>query len=271
MGTPIQTHAVTKVLETTGYQHIQMLTWYKFDQQLAGPVFRMTSATEVALVAYWGNVKQDARGMFNMPTNPTSRHNVVLGPGKRVLSKNTLGQATNVHEKPDYLSEYIINWFSNMDAWIMVAGFGAGGDLRGILNASRNVVGIENDPKQYAATTGILRNYAPKSDLSMVLTYEQLSFVSRNFERLKTYDKMEGTENECYQCSTTHPGDGHQCQTCGSIVCLNCHPTSASACKDCLKAGLGVVAAVSGNDLEAEEGKTSPVEGEAEALEGGSA
>ena len=90
---PSQTHVVTKVLETTGYQHIQMLTWYKFDQQLAGPVFRMTSATEVALVAYWGNAKQDARGMFNMPTNPTSRHNVVLGPGKRVLSKNSLGLA----------------------------------------------------------------------------------------------------------------------------------------------------------------------------------
>ena len=132
-------------------------------------------------------------------------------------------------------------------------------------------MGIENDPKQYAATHGLLRNYGPKSDLSMVLTYEQLSFVSRNFERLKTYDKMEGTENECYQCSTTYPGDGHQCQTCGSIVCLNCHPTSAPACKDCLKAGLVVVEAVFGNALEAEEGKTSPVDGEAEALEGGSA
>ena len=54
-------------------------------------------------------------------------------------------------------------------------------------------------------------------------------------------------------------------------MCPNCHPPSAPACKECLKAGLGVVEVVSGNDLEAEEGKTSPVDGEAEALEGGSA
>ena len=106
-----------------------------------------------------------------------------------------------------------------MDAWIMVAGFGAGG----------------------------------------------------NYERLKTYDKIEGNENECYQCGTTYPGDGPTCQTCGSIVCHNCHPPSTSACKDCLKAGLGVVEAVSGHGLEAEEGKTSNVDGDAEVLEGGAA
>ena len=54
-------------------------------------------------------------------------------------------------------------------------------------------------------------------------------------------------------------------------MCPNCHPLSAPACKECLKAGLGVVEAVSGHGLEAEEGKTSNVDDDAEAQEGGAA
>ena len=44
--------------------------------------------------------------------------------------------------------------------WIYV-GFEPGGDVRGALNAGLNVVAIENDPDQYAATVSNMRLFVP--------------------------------------------------------------------------------------------------------------
>ena len=186
---PNQVTLMTKCMEAAGYRNLQMLYWYKDDINMSGPVFRMNSAVEVAIVGYYGNVKAESRGAFNLPVNPVMRHNMIIGPSKRNLSKNAKGEPINIHEKPDYLSEFIIPWFSNIDQWVLVAGFGAGGDVRGILNADRNVCAIEKDPVQYATTSGLLRKHVPKADVSMVVTNEEMMFGHRTFSYLKRYEK----------------------------------------------------------------------------------
>ena len=60
--------------------------------------------------------------------------------------------------------------------------------------------------------------------MSIVQTKSHLSFVTRNYKRLKVYDKMDGSLNECYFCHSNDPDKGTLCQTCDVIVCPNCHP-----------------------------------------------
>ena len=82
---------------------------------------------------------------FSLSKNPVERQNIIMGPSKRVLSKNAQGKAINIHEKPDWLAEAILAQYTKPGQWIVVGGFGAGGEVRGALNAGLNVVAIEND------------------------------------------------------------------------------------------------------------------------------
>ena len=80
-----------------------------------------------------------------MPADPLQRHNIIIGPkmGKRAVDVDE--KEINVCEKPAYLSEWILRKLTKPGDTVVVAGFGAGGDLRGALNAGCNVLAIEQD------------------------------------------------------------------------------------------------------------------------------
>ena len=88
-----------------------------------------------------------------------------MGPSKRVLSKSIggHGEPINIHEKPDWLAEALLSQYSRPGQWVVVAGVGAGADVRGALNAGLNYVAIENDQDQFHATVASMRNFVPDS------------------------------------------------------------------------------------------------------------
>ena len=74
-----QVGLVRKVLDAQGYVHIQVHFWYKSDQNMVGPVARMTSAVEVCVVAHKGDITK-AGEQFNLSKDPVQRHNMIIGP-----------------------------------------------------------------------------------------------------------------------------------------------------------------------------------------------
>ncbi len=55
--------------------------------------------------------------LFSFSKNPVERHNMIMGPSKRVLSKNANGVAVNIHEKPDWLAESILAQYTKPGQW----------------------------------------------------------------------------------------------------------------------------------------------------------
>ena len=64
---------------------------------------------------------------------------MIMGPSKRVLTKRIGGGGPNRisihHEKPNRLAEALALQYARPGQWVVVGGFGAGGDVRGLLNA----------------------------------------------------------------------------------------------------------------------------------------
>ncbi len=75
-----------------------------------------------------------------------------------------------MHEKPNYLSANLCRKYVKPCQWGVVAGFGAGGDVRGAIDAGLHLMAIENNAPQYRATIANLRVYKPCRNLSMVIT-----------------------------------------------------------------------------------------------------
>ncbi len=95
-GSRLGKSGLRKVLDAQEYVHIQVHFWYKSDQNIVGPVARMTPAVECCVVA-------KASEHFSLSKDPTQRHNIIIGPCKRAVSKDANGDPINVYEMP-YLS-----------------------------------------------------------------------------------------------------------------------------------------------------------------------
>ena len=85
------------------------------------------------IVAFYG--APTAVNYINMPTDPLQHHNIINGPkmGKRAVDVDE--KEINPCEKPDYFAEWILRRLTKAGDNVIVAGFGAGRDLRGALNA----------------------------------------------------------------------------------------------------------------------------------------
>jgi hypothetical protein len=72
-------------------------------------------------------------------------------------------------EKPDYLSWKFLSIFCKSGQWVIVAGFGAGGNVRGPIDAGMNVVAVEAGTQQYLVTLANMRSFKPKDDLTILI------------------------------------------------------------------------------------------------------
>jgi hypothetical protein len=188
---------------------------------VVGPVYKRTPAVEVFLVAHKGPVNHYG-AQFNLSKDPVERHNMISGPSKRVLSKNSAGKAINLFEKPDWLAEAILTQYTRPGQWIYVGGFGAGGDVRGALNAGLNVVAIEKDPVQYHATIANLRRFTPDTQLDLVYTHAQMVYGHKNLALAEPEEEEEVPAPKCLDCGQVYVGAPTICITCGSAACPAC-------------------------------------------------
>ena len=222
---------VRGVLEAKGYTNVQLMTWYKVGVNVVGPVFRLTPANEFCLIAYKGEINAASK-QFNLSKDPLQRHNIIMGPPKRVLSKNAEGKEINMFEKPDYLASKILSMFAKSGQWVIVAGFGAGGDVRGAVNAGMNVVAIEADTQQYTATLANMRTFVPKDDLSMLVSTDLLS-KAQKAEAQGMVVGLAGENPPCRVCGGAYVGKPSDCKSCGEMGCDKCFKGEPSFCKDC--------------------------------------
>ena len=159
---PCEMGFVTAAVKAKGYS-VQHLAWYKHDLNTAGDPGRWTQALEYAVFGVIGG--QDARaGHVSMPRDPTHRHNIVIGPSLQKLSKYyTLAGdvVVNKHEKPEYVVQQMLGPFLKPGDNVIVAGSGAGGEVRGLLSLGVNVFGFEQDPRQWRALNGLLAFWEP--------------------------------------------------------------------------------------------------------------
>jgi hypothetical protein len=116
---------------------------------------------------------------LNLSKDPVQRHNMIMGPSKRVLTKHVDGRKgpINIHEKPDWLSEAIAMQYCRPQH---VCGFDAAGDVRGMLNAGLNVVAIEND-----SAVASMGSFVPDSQTANVYTHEHIVLEYKNMALLK--------------------------------------------------------------------------------------
>ena len=75
-----------------------------------------------------------------------------------------------------YLAEWILRRLTKAGDTVIVAGFGAGRDLRGALNAGCSVPGIEKCTRQFDAVKCVLPVFKPKPGLGMVVNPSMVNF-----------------------------------------------------------------------------------------------
>ena len=187
----------------------------------------------MAIVAFHGDVST-AVWYLNMPMDPLQRHNIIIGPkmGKRAV--DTAQVEIKPCEKPAYLAECILRRLTKPGDTVIVTGFGAGGDLKGALNAGCHVLVIEQDTRQFNAVKRMLPMFKPKSDLSMVIQPAMINFGFEWSERLGPYtENFDKGSFECHGCSKEWPGCGSQCPVCDVPCCLECLPADTERCMNC--------------------------------------
>ena len=228
-----QVGLVRKVLDAQGYVHIQVHFWYKSDQNMVGPVARMTSAVEVCVVAHKGDIMK-AGEQFNLSKDPVQRHNMIIGPCNRRYSKDTNGATINAYEKPNYLAADLCRKYAKPGQWGVVAGFGAGGDVRGAIDSGLHLVAIEKDPFQFRATVANMRVYKPCRDLSMIITQPQVQ-ATRSMVKYEAADLGEDAP-DCAICNRAYSSASVECSSCGAKACSDCVKGTPLECKDCRNA-----------------------------------
>jgi hypothetical protein len=129
------------------YQNLQHVYWYKPGHYVEGPVHRLTPA--VSEIITIGFLPSADKIVWNVSQDPRQRHNFVSIPSVLTHSKDSAGNIINVTEKPPALAAFLCNMFCQKGSTILVVGTGAGGCVKGMLEAGFNVVGVENDEKQY--------------------------------------------------------------------------------------------------------------------------
>ena len=137
---------VKEAMTARGYQNLQNVYWIKPDHYVAGPIHRLTPVVEVVTFGCLPN----AQGIhWNVSEDPRQRPNVFSCKSVGSLARDSSGNVINVTEKPPELAKHLLGMFCKKGGTVLIVGTGAGGCVKGALEAGLNVIGVENDEKQY--------------------------------------------------------------------------------------------------------------------------
>jgi hypothetical protein len=146
MHKPEDTNIVIEAMIDRSYKNISHFFWHKPNQYVEGPPNRLTPVVEMGTIG----CIPDANSIHtNMSSDPRQRPNMVSVPSLTTLTKDTAGNIINPCEKPPGLGEWLFKTFCPKGSTVLIIGTGAGGDLKGAVLAGMNVIGVENDEKQF--------------------------------------------------------------------------------------------------------------------------
>ena len=139
-------HIVKEAMEDRGYKNIQQVYWIMPDHYVEGAVNRFTPSVQVVSIGF---IPDSGKIFWNVSADPRQRQNYFMHPSLLTLAKDTSGNVINVTEKPPELAAFLLGMFCKPGATVLIVGTGAGGCVKGAVKAGLNVVGVENDEKQF--------------------------------------------------------------------------------------------------------------------------
>ena len=223
---------VKEAMVDRGYKNLQQVYWYQPNQYTDGPVNRLTNA--VTMITF-GCMPSYQDIHWNVSNDPRERHNFVSIPSVLSLAKDTSGNTINVTEKPPELAEFLLGMFCQKGSTVLIVGTGAGGCVKGALRAGFNVIGVENDEKQYNQLFGEMNKWIATmqkedEEAAAVVSKGKKSAVSKDAGEQPKEDGEEEApvvkqlqlaqeEGKCFSCDLEaleeNPLD--KCSQCGKI------------------------------------------------------
>ena len=146
MHKPTDSTIVKEAMEERGYKNLSHVFWQKENHYVEGHPSKMTPVVEMGTL---GCIPDNASIQTNMSKDPRKRPNCITLPSVLALAKDTADNEINVTEKPPGLAEWLFTSFCPKGSTVLIVGTGAGGCLKGAVLAGMNVVGVENDEKQF--------------------------------------------------------------------------------------------------------------------------
>jgi hypothetical protein len=159
----------------------------------------------------------------SFPANPTLRHNFFKGPPltKYIRHKtgDLNGEKVNAHEKLTYVIKRLLEYVLMPGDHVLIVGTGAGGDVRGCIEAGWHVTGIEQDIEQLENLCGQVTVYDTLAEVTECSPAKRGSALDITMEA--------GAEDDpvCKTCKkTVQDADLLVCSKCGTRNCPVCTP-----------------------------------------------
>jgi hypothetical protein len=157
-----QTAVVKQCMLDLNFTEITPIFWHKPGHNQAGNPAVFVQAVEVMMFGYKAGPGGNTHPGRHVDKNPTKRHNFMSMKGVHSTARKTFeGKAVNVYEKPEGIGQWFANRYLTPGDTVIVCGAGAGGDVRGYLNAGMNVIAIENDPLQCKFLDSFFQTWTP--------------------------------------------------------------------------------------------------------------
>ena len=240
MHKPADTAIVMEAYQERQYKNISHVCWEKKDHYAEGPSNKMISVWEMGTVGCMPSAS-DIKG--NMSKNPRERPNHTTLPSVLALTKDTSGMEINLTEKPPGLAQWLMTSYCPKGSTVLIVGTGAGGCLKGAVMAGMNVVGVENDERQFHALESELNawkvNLQKEKKTKQPKTKQQLADAEVSPTKAAKPDAMPelkldsvaaSVEGKCYSCAEPETEDDKfvQCaicaELCHTVACLNDQP-----------------------------------------------
>jgi hypothetical protein len=154
-------------------------------------------------------------------SDPTECPNFITAFGPKKFLRNKTGAKINVCQKSTQVYEQLLPLFLKPGARIMVAGFGAGGEIAACIAGGYDCVAFENDPVQFHAVSNWLRNYdVPESQTGKKQSDPEMEEKKQEASQASaTADRNE--VQKCADCGTPETQVPlRPCNWCARIVCI---------------------------------------------------
>ena len=217
-----QVHELVKVLETMNYSDITPIYWHKENMTYLGRKGRWTMSCETFITAKnMGSLKPTEFPDY-MPLNPRERHNFWDGRVCRPQSVDAQNKIINPTEKPPAFAKWFFEMYCKPGDWVLIAGTGAGGDVRGAIEAKLNVFGVDIDPYQL-------------DELHRQLLTLQADQKNRADKQLKKPNRKKKADAEDDSDSASAPEAVDEGVTCGGCGVKNLKADDLVDCEKCQK------------------------------------
>jgi hypothetical protein len=211
-----------------GLTNIETVYWHKTGFNTEGNSWQYLQAMETFVLGHRRPAGEGGIG-YNMPANPLDRHNVVEMKAVSTDRKRYpgSGEVVNITEKPRGMGTFFCDRFVPPEATVIVGCAGSGGEVRGCLEANRNVVAVDMCKDQ----TEFMREYFGTLDAVLALETEHAEAKAartaggkKSPDLLKdddpTREELDGTCPTC-GCEISAAADILTC-ACTMIFCRNC-------------------------------------------------